>query len=232
MHTMQRVGLAAATVAVLGSAVVGTGPGAQAASQGKAPFTFAVIGDIPYGDAQIAALPRWSTRSTPTRPSLRRPPRRHQERLVGVQRRVLLDDPHAVRPLQDPLVYTPGRQRVDRLPPRQQRRLQPARAARRRPADLLRPARAARWASTPVGGDSQAGRGLPGERHAAAGRRRLRGRCTSSGSNNGLGAWTGQDRADAGAGGRGAARTAADIAADPRDVRRRAAATTTEPSCC
>ncbi len=58
MRTMQRAGLAAATVAVLASAVVGAGPGAQAAAPGKAPFTFAVIGDIPYGDAQIARFPR------------------------------------------------------------------------------------------------------------------------------------------------------------------------------
>jgi hypothetical protein len=54
---MQRAGLAAAMVAVLGSAVVGAG-GAQAASPGMAAFTFAVIGDIPYGDAQIARFPR------------------------------------------------------------------------------------------------------------------------------------------------------------------------------
>ena len=58
MRTMQRAGLAAATVAVLASAVVGAGSGAQAAGPGKAPFTFAVIGDIPYGDAQIERFPR------------------------------------------------------------------------------------------------------------------------------------------------------------------------------
>jgi hypothetical protein len=58
MRTMQRAGLAAATVAVLASAVVGAGPGAQAAGPVKAPFTFAVIGDIPYGDAQIARFPK------------------------------------------------------------------------------------------------------------------------------------------------------------------------------
>ena len=60
MRRMQRAGLAAATVAVLGSSVVGAvgAGGAQAASPGKAPFTFAVIGDIPYGDAQIASFPQ------------------------------------------------------------------------------------------------------------------------------------------------------------------------------
>ena len=57
MRTMQRAGLAAATVAVLASAVVGAG-GAEAAGPGKAPYTFAVIGDIPYGDAQIERFPR------------------------------------------------------------------------------------------------------------------------------------------------------------------------------
>ena len=57
MRTVQRAGLAAALVAGLASAVVGAGS-AQAAGEGKAPFTFAVIGDIPYGDAQIARFPR------------------------------------------------------------------------------------------------------------------------------------------------------------------------------
>jgi hypothetical protein len=57
MRTVQRAGLAAAMVAALGSAVVGAG-GAQAASPGKAPFAFAVMGDIPYGDAQVARFPR------------------------------------------------------------------------------------------------------------------------------------------------------------------------------
>jgi hypothetical protein len=58
MRTTQQAGLAAATVAVLASAVVGAGSGAQAAAPGKAPFTFAVLGDIPYGDAQIARFPK------------------------------------------------------------------------------------------------------------------------------------------------------------------------------
>jgi hypothetical protein len=57
MRMVQRAGLAAALVAGLASAVVGSGS-AQAADQGKAPFTFAVIGDIPYGDTQIARFPK------------------------------------------------------------------------------------------------------------------------------------------------------------------------------
>jgi hypothetical protein len=58
MRTVQRAGMAAALVAGVASAVVGAGGVAQAAGQGKAPFTFAVIGDIPYGDAQIAQFPK------------------------------------------------------------------------------------------------------------------------------------------------------------------------------
>jgi hypothetical protein len=56
MRTIQRAGLAAALVAVTFTAVAGAG-GAQAAAPDKAPFTFAVIGDIPYGDDQIARFP-------------------------------------------------------------------------------------------------------------------------------------------------------------------------------
>ena len=58
MRRMQRAGLAAATVAVSAprwSAPDRRRPGRE---PGKAPFTFAVIGDIPYGDAQIARFPK------------------------------------------------------------------------------------------------------------------------------------------------------------------------------
>ena len=60
MRRVQRVGLAAALVAALGSAMVGAvgAGGAQAAGHDRAPFAFAVIGDIPYGDAQIARFPK------------------------------------------------------------------------------------------------------------------------------------------------------------------------------
>ena len=138
---------------------------------------------VPEVVEQINADPR----------SVRRPPRRHQERLVALQRRVLRDDPRRVRPLPRSARLHAGRQRVDRLPPRQQRRLQPARAAGRRPVGVLPAARAGRWARSPSG-DLPGGRGFPENvRYAAP--------ASSSpllhivGSNNGLAPWTGRHRA-------------------------------------
>lgn len=57
MKRWQRTACGAAMVAAL---VVGTGTGTAVAEDGPArgAFTFAVIGDIPYGAAQIARFPK------------------------------------------------------------------------------------------------------------------------------------------------------------------------------
>ena len=66
-------GIKACTMLSAGSATAGhgadsSGGGVGDHSGGKA-FTYAVIGDIPYGDAQIARFPGWIISSTPTRRS-------------------------------------------------------------------------------------------------------------------------------------------------------------------
>ncbi len=61
MHLSRTPALAAvaATLVVLSSAAATASP-ADASGQGKdGHYRFAVIGDLPYGDAQVAALPRW-----------------------------------------------------------------------------------------------------------------------------------------------------------------------------
>ncbi len=103
-----------------------------------------------------------------------RPPRGHQERLDRLQRRVLPADQVGLRPVPGPVRLHRRRQRVDRLPPAEQRRLQPARTAGQGPRGVLpearthaRPARRAR---------ALAGRsGHPRERALGAGRRLVRG---------------------------------------------------------
>jgi len=62
-------------VAVSGAAVLGLAPVAQAADtppgQGKAGhFSFAVIGDVPYGDQQIAAFPSWIDQINAAQPAM------------------------------------------------------------------------------------------------------------------------------------------------------------------
>lgn len=61
MHLSRTPALAAvaASLVVLSAAAAAASPG-DAAGQGKdGHYRFAVIGDLPYGDAQVAALPRW-----------------------------------------------------------------------------------------------------------------------------------------------------------------------------
>ena len=139
-------------------------------------YTFAVIGDVPYGGRPDRGLPRLDP-ADQRRPGgpLGRPPRRHQERLVGVQRRLLPADPQRLRHLRGPAGLHPGRQRVDRLPPRQQRRLQPAGAAGRGPQGLLRPP-GPHPGPGHLPGDLAGRPRLPGERHLPPRRRHLRGR--------------------------------------------------------
>ncbi|MFM6847721.1 MAG: metallophosphoesterase [Terrabacter sp.] len=61
MHLSRTPVLAvAATALVLLPAGVGAAQAADAPGQGKdGHYSFAVIGDVPYGDAQVAAFPRW-----------------------------------------------------------------------------------------------------------------------------------------------------------------------------
>ena len=62
--------LTAAAVLVVGLTVTGAASvpaeGSGRTNHSRSPFTFAVIGDIPYGDAADRRLPApWSIRSTP-----------------------------------------------------------------------------------------------------------------------------------------------------------------------
>ena len=175
---VRRAPVLSACLALIGLAV---GIPSAAADRGPDTYTFAVIGDIPYGAAQIAAVPEGrSTRSTRTGRSSWSPSRGHQERLVAsaatsTSRMIKTQFDRFA----DPLVYTIGRQRVDRLPPREQRRVQPAGAAGEGPPGVLPAARPD--ARSALGEGRQPGRaGHPGERPVRPGRRSHSPRCTSS----------------------------------------------------
>src|SRR5882757_4397496 len=56
MRTWRRTATAATALSVLSLAL---STGSASAGAGDHPFTFAVIGDIPYGDAEIAAFPSY-----------------------------------------------------------------------------------------------------------------------------------------------------------------------------
>ena len=101
-----------------------------------------------------------SSRSTPTRRAVGDPPRRHQERLVAVQRRVLRVIRADFDTFEDPLVYTPGDNEWTDCHRANNGAYNPLERLATVREVVLRPARAARWGRTvPV--DSQAGRGFP-----------------------------------------------------------------------
>ncbi|HKS44844.1 MAG TPA: metallophosphoesterase [Amycolatopsis sp.] len=58
MRRWHRRALAVVAAGALTGAAVEVGPAAASAPTGEDGYTFAVIGDIPYGDAQIAAFPK------------------------------------------------------------------------------------------------------------------------------------------------------------------------------
>ena len=157
---------------------------------GRDSFTFAVIGDIPYGDAQFAAFPGRIDQLNADR----------QVQLVDHLGDIksgssvcsddyFAADPDAVRPVhRSPGLHT-GRQRMDRLPPPEQRRLQPAGTPGQGPRHLL-PRSRPDPRPAPGEGDLAGGSRLAGERA-------LRPSQVSFaavhivGSNNSLAPWTG-----------------------------------------
>ena len=136
--------------------------------------TYAVIGDVPYTDAKLnggAVPPDPDCRDQPGR---RRPAGHPYRRLQGWQRalhrRLFPGHRHSVRDLHRSARLHPRRQRVDRLPPRQQRRLQSARSARPGPGTVLPEPRL-----HPRRQDAGQGpEGLPGEPAMGGGRRPVR----------------------------------------------------------
>ena len=107
--TSLRASFAAGTSIAAILALTISAPSLAATGQDKpSSISFAVIGDVPYGAAQIAAFPDGSTGSTPAGPRPRVPRRRHQERLVAVHRRVQRDDREQFDRFEMPLLYTPG----------------------------------------------------------------------------------------------------------------------------
>ena len=77
--------------------------------EGQGAFTFALIGDMPYGPEGDAKFPNVIADINADRQLLvRRPRRRFQERQLAVQRRGLLRPPGPVQRIRRPFVFVPG----------------------------------------------------------------------------------------------------------------------------
>jgi hypothetical protein len=133
-----RIGMIVAAASVAAALSLAPSPVGAAPSPGDG-YTFAVIGDIPYGDAQIANFPnviaqinadpsvQWVTHLGDIKSGSSQCT---DEYFAWIKQQF---DSFA-----DPLVYTPGDNEWTDCPPAEQRRVQPARAAGRNSRAVLR----------------------------------------------------------------------------------------------
>ena len=209
MHPLNRVLMATAAAAVMSASLLaapaqateGNASGGQGQENGSAaghndgdngsrsPFSFAVIGDVPYGDAEIQAFPSYIQDINAHKElSFVGARRGHQERLLAVHRRVLRRDPEELRHVHPAAGLHARGQRMDRLPPHQQRRLQPARTAGAGPRNLL--PQPGTTLGAPMKVKSQARQGFPENVNFQQAGHRLHGR-EHPGSNNSMLPWSG-----------------------------------------
>ena len=171
MRKWHRAALAVAAITVLTLSAAAASPAAGSAEHG---YTFAVIGDIPYGDAQIANFPNVIAQINAD-PSVE-----WVDHLGDIKdgSSVCSDEYFQMiksdfDQFSDPLVYTVGDNEWTDCHRTEQRRLQPARAPGQGAAGVLPTARPHARSAQRFG--CIAGRsGDPGERAVAACRRSLR----------------------------------------------------------
>ena len=188
--------LSALVLAAVAPAPAMGAPATDHSSRDDAGYSFAVIGDVPYGDAQLAAFPRWIQQIN------RDPAVRSVVHLGDIKNgsSVCSDDYFRLirsdfDTFEDPLVYTPGDNEWTDCHRANNGAYNPLeRLAKLREVFFDHPGRTLGRTAVPV--TSQAGRGFPENvRYHRAGVTFLAADVT--GSNNGLQPWTGLGETEA-----------------------------------